>query len=138
MATALDRITHCFARLDDSHIIDAVNPETGAGLYGGKTLAETQAERPGAELLTLAEWQAHRGGIQRGPIMWETTTEEEYNDMMNVLPPAAYGPGAFLVGEPADHEADSGKPRYQAYRSRGLLFERSNRPLTRSEFHKAI
>lgn len=131
-------ITHCFARLDDGHIIDAVDPKTGRGLYGGKTLAETQAERPGAELLAMADWQAHRGGIQRTPIVWETATEEEYNDMIGVLPPAAYEPGAFLVGEPADHEADSGSPRYQAYRHRGLLFERSNRPLTRAEFRKAI
>jgi len=132
------RITQCFARMDDAHIIDAVNPDTGKGLYGGRTLEEVQQDNPGAQLMALAEWQAHRASIQRTPITWHTVSEEEYNDMLCCLPPAAYEPGAFLVGEPSDHEADTGRSRFQAYRSRGKLYERSNRPLTRSEFRKAI
>ena len=38
---------------------------------------------------------------------WTPTTQEMMDEMMNVLPPQAWGPSAFLVGEPCpwlDHQ----------------------------------
>ena len=131
-------ITECYARLTDGHIIDAIDPKTGKGLYGGRTLEEVRQDYPGAERMKLSDWQAHRAEQQRTPVTWLETDADTYHDMMGVLPPAAFEPGGFLVGEPSGHEADTGRPRFAAYRHRGELYEVASRPLTRAEFRAAI
>ncbi len=74
--------------------------------------------------------------------------------MLEVLPPAAYLPVAetgyfptvthgFLVGEPWDHCAATGAPRFSAFIKRGYTgvkdsdakFYEANRPMTRKEFN---
>lgn len=46
---------------------------------------------------------------------WCTTTEERYDEMLGVLPPAAQSSYGFLMGEPTDHEPSTGLPRYSAF-----------------------
>ena len=46
--------------------------------------------------------------------------EERYREMMECLPPAAYRRDGFLVGEPQDHDAETGEPRYEAFIRRGF------------------
>jgi hypothetical protein len=58
--------------------------------------------------------------------------------MLNVLPPAAWIGGAFMVGEPTDHCAETGRPRFQAYRERGMQFEVASRPMTIAEFRAEV
>lgn len=44
----------------------------------------------------------------------EEVTEERYYEMLNVLPPERMRGGAFLVGEPFDHNGN-GEPRFDYY-----------------------
>jgi hypothetical protein len=66
--------------------------------------------------------------------MWAATTKEIYWDMLEVLPPAAMMGGGFLVGEPVDHHATSGQPRFEAFIKQGEKYSVSSRPITRKEF----
>ena len=45
---------------------------------------------------------------------WIETTEERYDEMLGVLPPAYWSSIGFLVGEPMDHNAN-GQPRFSAF-----------------------
>ena len=53
---------------------------------------------------------------------------------LECLPPAAWIGAAFLVGEPSDHHAGTGAPRFQACRYVAGVYEASSRPLTLDEF----
>lgn len=68
------------------------------------------------------------------PVTWTECTEEVYSDMLDVLPPAAMKGGSFLVGEPWDHHAMTGQPRFAAYIKRQGKFFTASRPMTRAEF----
>ena len=70
-------------------------------------------------------------------IEWKETTEERFWEMLGVLPPAIMLKGAFLVGEPYDHN-DIGYPRFQGFRQEGEKFFESSRPITHAEFKKEI
>ena len=128
----------CFISKAKETVIDTLHPETGLTMCYGRTLAETREEYPDAEEMDIADFCAWKAERQRTPIMWDTTTEETYYHMLDVLPPAAHLPSAFLVGEPYDHDAGNGLPRYRAYRFRGDRYEVSNRPMTRPEFLREV
>lgn len=113
--------------------IDTINPATGRTVCYGKTLADCRKEYPDAEEMTLEAFCAWKGAQQRTAITWNDTTEADYEYGLNVLPPVAWGRGAFCVGEAYDHEADTGRPRYQAYRQAGKRFYKSSRPVTVAE-----
>lgn len=70
-----------------------------------------------------------------------TTLEHIYNDMLGVLPPAAFKTGAngvegFLVGEPTDHNSE-GAPRYGSYFKFNDEYV-AGENMTVKEFHKVI
>jgi len=71
-------------------------------------------------------------------INWIETTEDDYWDMLGVLPPERRRNGWFLVGEPADLDPITGGERFQAYRRTNSTFERSERAITIDEFMAAI
>jgi hypothetical protein len=71
-------------------------------------------------------------------INWIETTEDDYWDMLGVLPPERRRNGWFLVGEPVDSDPVTGNERFQAYRQTGVTFERSERAITIDEFMAAI
>lgn len=124
----------CFASRQRQTIIDVLDGETGLTVCYGKTLADCRAEYPDAEEMTVeafCQWKAER---QRTPVEWLPTTEARFYEMLECLPPAMWTATGFLVGEPYDHDALSGRPRYQAFRQRGNVFEVANRPMTREEF----
>lgn len=125
----------CFVSKAKSTIIDTLHPITGLTVCYGKTLEDCRAEYPDAEEMSVTEFCAWKAAQQRTPITWKETTAERFDEMLECLPPAGYGPGpAFLVGEPWDHDAGNGQPRFEAYRQRGELYEVSSRPMTRAEF----
>lgn len=117
-------------------IIDVLHPVTGRTFCYGKTVEDCRAEYPDAEEMTIDEFCASKAAQQRTPITWEATTAERFEKMLCVLPPADGTPGfrAFLVGEAYDHDAGNGRPRFQAFRTRGGLYEVASRPMTRAEF----
>ena len=128
----------CIAVPGQNHAIDIMHPVTGRTIYGNKTVEEVQAENPGAEVMTLDELCRQVAERQHTPITWEESTEEDYDYGLNVLPPAIWIKGGFMVGEPYDHDASNGKPRFQAFRQRGDIYEKATRPMTREEFRNEM
>ena len=126
----------CLASKKTATIIDMLNPDTGLTWCYGKTIEECRAEYPDVEEMTVDEFCEWKTAQQRTPITWEPTTAENYDDMLNVLPPAAFTGSAFLVGEPWDHDAGNGLPRFTAFRRSGNTYEVSSRPMTRPEFRE--
>lgn len=128
----------CFAVPDDSNILDFIHPATGKTWHYGRTLEEVREKHPRAVKMTFADWVEAQTKRQRTPIEWVEITEEKYHDALCALPPAAFTNGAFLLGEPDDHDAGNGKPRFQGFAQRLGKFYASTRPLTRDEFLASI
>ena len=135
---SLSDCKRAFVSKRTSTVIDIIHPRLGIGIYGGQTLAECRAKNPDAEEMDFEEFCKWLAEQQRTPITWEETTQERFDDMMGILPPAAMTGNAFLVGEPSDHDAGNGMPRFQAYRRRGNAYQASSRPMTRKEFKEEI
>lgn len=49
--------------------------------------------------------QALWDAMKKEPAQWTRTTEGMYYEMLEAVPPAAMGRGAFLVGEPYTHNS---------------------------------
>ena len=138
---SLNDCTHCIAVPGENTAIDLVHPITGRTVYGNKTLAQVRKERPeyaGAELMTWDDFSQAVADRQHAPVEWAETTEEDYDYGLNVLPPALWIKGGFLVGEPYDHDMSNGQPRFQAFRQDRGKPEKSNRPMTRAEFRREL
>lgn len=124
-------------------IIDVIDPETGLTAVLGQTYAEVQVRYPKAERTTVDAWTTRRAAEQDTPIVWTRTTRAKYWEMLEVLPPALWIGGAFLVGEPTDHHASTGRPRFAAYWQRGSSEDSTrylvaSRPLTRAELRAEV
>jgi hypothetical protein len=128
--------THCFAVPGKDNVIDDVHPLTGRGTWSGETLDQIQLRHPGAAVVSWDDWKRAKAATQDAPVEWQECTEERYEEMMNVLPPAEYSRHGFLVGEPWDHHAMTGCPRYSAFIMRGCRHYASSRPMTVVEFRQ--
>ena len=126
--------TEAYAVPGEDSIIDVINPANGLTSVYRETLEQIRERYPKAERVNLDEFCQQKAARQDTPIEWLASTEEQYNDMLNCLPPAAYLSHAFLVGEPYDHHATSGRPRYACYAQVGKRFSVSSRPITVKEF----
>lgn len=115
------------------NIIDTINEATGLTSINGQTFEEIRAREPRAILYTWDEWRAVQIERQHTPITWEPTTADQYRRMLEILPPAFWEFGLFLVGEPMDHDYASGEPRFTAYWHRGNRYLTASRPVTRDE-----
>lgn len=130
------QVTECFAVRGET-MVDTISPVNGLTSIYGKTLADVQRDYPNAERMTIDEFCESKAKAQDTPITWEPTTEDRYYEMLACVPPAAYAEHGFLVGEPWDHHAGNGQPRYQAFIRKGSDYLASNRPMTKAEF-KAV
>lgn len=126
--------TDCYAVPGEGHIIDVIDPTTGLTVHYGKNRAAVLAEHPTAIRQTVKAWTHAQMIRQRTPIIWDSTTAEQYQRMLECLWPADWYGGGFLVGEPDDHDWGTGADRFQAYRCTGTAYSRASRPLTRAEF----
>lgn len=113
-------------------IVDTVT--NGKTDINGHTLEHVRREYPDAEETTVGAFCAWKGNMQRAPIDWLETTHEKYWEMLGVVPPAFMLPGGFLVGEPMDHEADTGRPRYSAFRQEAGKYWTASRAMTLPDF----
>jgi hypothetical protein len=133
----LDDCTQCVAVPGAMSVIDVINPKTGRTFYEGQTLEEVRArgaEYAQAVIMSTDDHRKARAAQQDVPVKWQVTTGETHWEMLEVLPPAMMQGNAFMVGEPGDHHAISGKPRFQAhFEIRGRFFV-SDRAMTRDEF----
>lgn len=123
-----------FAVPGSDSIVDLVHPITGRSIYGGDDLQGIRARYPGAEIVDFSEWLAAKAARQDCPVTWSETTKEKYWEMVEVLPPAFWAKGGLLVGEPWDHHATSGEPRFAAYIEKYGKYLTASRPMTRKEF----
>lgn len=133
--------TDCFATPGADFIVDMVHPDTGLSCIYGRSLEDIRREYPNAIRMPLAAHSAAKAERQRVPFTWEPTTREKYDEMLECLPPACHRATGFLVGEPWDHDALSGQPRFQAFRVVPGMLPRyvvASRPLTRQEFLDAL
>lgn len=131
--------TECFA-IPGHTMIDTIDSETGLTHIYRKTLEEVRAEQhtwadySKAERMTIDAFCQSKADAQDTPITWEPITEERYNELLECLPPASWTGNGFLVGEPYDHHAITGQPRFQACIKRGKDYLASSRPMTKAEF----
>lgn len=133
------KYTHCFAVPGDlQSIIDVVNPETGRSSIYGHTLEQVQERDPGAVVMLLDDFMEAKAKEQNAPLKWRRISRARYWEMLEVLPPAAWSSGAFLVGEPTDYCAKTGRPRFSVFREeKGSISENhfeGSRPITFAEF----
>ena len=125
--------TECFAVPGEGSIIDGINPETGRSIINDQTFEQIQARYPNAVVMAWEDWRAAQIAKQQTPVRWSRVTERQYQEMLEVLPPAAWMGGYFLVGEPDDHCMATGRPRFRAYGKRGHVYTVSSRPMTVAE-----
>lgn len=125
--------THAYAEPGSRSIIDAIHPVTHLGLWSGETLDQVRVRYPRAEIVDFNEWLVKKGAEQDTPVEWIATTAERYDEMLNVLPPVEWSGHVFGVGEPIDHHAVTGQPRFDAYRRIGDDYFVSSRPMTAKE-----
>ena len=123
-----------FAVPGGTGIIDVINPVTGLSWYNGENLEQVRIRYPGAEIFNWDDWNTARAAEQDTPVSWYDIPEEQYDNWLNCLPPAYMGNLGFMVGEPWDHHAKSGLPRYQACVHLNGQHLASNRPMTVKEF----
>lgn len=116
------------------NMIDLIHPETGKSLIEGEALEQIRQRYPTAEIVNVDDWCAAKGAKQDERVTWKEITEKRYNDMLCCLPPAAWIADYFLVGEPWDHHAVSGRPRYAAFGRIGERYIEASRPMTIPEF----
>ena len=131
---------YCYAVPGSNSIYDSINPITGLTWYYGKTLDEVRQEKGYEEavLMLIDDFCAAKGKRQNTPITWDETTEDNFTKMLEVLPPAAWHDGGFLVGEAWDHDALTGRPRYQAFKEIEGKFFAASRAMTEAEFNKEV
>lgn len=132
--TKFDKV---FAVPGEGNIIDVVT-DGGLSACYHESLEQVRIRYPKAEVLDYDDWAKAKAACQDTPITWEEITEDKYSYYLEVLPPIAWKDGAFLVGEPWDHHAITGMPRYQACKMVGNKFYASNRPLTRIELKNEL
>lgn len=80
-------------------------------------------------------WADLWAAMDADPDRWQTTTAEMFYEMLGAVPPEAMGGGAFLVGDPASHNA-SGEAVYACFREVGGEYEA--RYMTRREFRNFL
>lgn len=127
----------CFWVPGQHNIIDMARDD-GLSATFGQTLAEVQERYPDAVYGPFEDYVAAKSADQDVPVTWAEVTEERFYDMLEVLPPAWMGRGGFLVGEPWDHHARTGQPRFAAFVQRAKKFYEASRPMTVAEFKTAV
>lgn len=80
-------------------------------------------------------WKELWDAMDQTPYPWVLTTQEMFEEMLNILPPRNMGAGAFLVGEPQRHN-DQGEGVYACFAqvAGGSLYQA--RYMTNQEFER--
>lgn len=126
--------TECYGVPGEDSIIDCINPRTGLTAICRETFEQIRERYPNAERMTIESHCKAKAQRQDTPITWSDTTEAKYWEMLEVLPPAMMRAGYFLVGEPWDHHAITGEPRFSCYGEPvSGHFVVASRPITRRE-----
>lgn len=126
------RTEMCYA-VRGGTIIDIVRD--GLTAIYRRTLEDVKKEYPAAELMSVSDFCADKAARQDAePLDLTEVTEEQFDEMLNVLPPAAMNARGFLVGEPMYHHAGSGRPCFTCFVSQFGKFYRVSNPMTHARF----
>lgn len=123
-----------FAVPGENSLIDCINPNTGLSWIERENLDQVRKRYPKAEIVNIDDWCQQKAARQDTPITWSEVTEDRYMEMLEVLPPAIMTRAGFLVGEPWDHHATTGQPRYAAFMAKMGKYYEASRPMTIKEF----
>jgi hypothetical protein len=134
-SAAFFRATHALAEPGKSWLVTLIHPDEPTRDIYGEPLTNIMERHPAAVPVLLDDWTATRAAEQDAPVEWQEVTAERFEEMLNVLPPI-YFPGGFLVSEPCDHHARTGRPRYSAFRQEGGRYFASSRPMQVSEVRR--
>jgi hypothetical protein len=126
--------TEVYAVPGKGSIIDTINPATGLTSCFAESAAEVLERNPDAVRMTWIDWSNAAIKLQQTPLRWRSVSEAQYHEMLEVLPPASWKRGAFLVGEPWDHCIATGAPRFAVYVAHGGKHYTADRPITKAEF----
>jgi hypothetical protein len=133
----MPEFTHVFAKPGDYRsIIDYVLPgsEPPRSAVNGETLEQVRERYPSAAIVSWSEWMTAKIAEQSTPITWIEITREKYHEMLEILPPACWLAIGFLVGEPMDHDAATGRPRFDCFIAQFGKYYTASRPMTIAEF----
>lgn len=67
-------------------------------------------------------------------MFWKEVDEARFDEMLGVVPPRVQMFWGFLVGEPVDHDPETGRARYDAFVTVDRRFYGSLSPITVAEF----
>lgn len=67
--------------------------------------------------------------------IWKPCSKARYWDMLEVLPPAVMGGGAFMVGEPQSHDAN-GQPTFWGFKQVGDKYFEATQAMNIQDFAK--
>jgi hypothetical protein len=121
----------------DRFMVDLIDPETNLGVYSRKPVEELIRKYNG-ERMTIEAFEQRCFERQNTPVTWVKSDKDNFDYALGCLPPAAYSGSGFLVGEPCDHCAKTGQPRFTAWKKDGEECFYSSRPVTLAEFKKGI
>lgn len=127
-----------YATKDPDRLIDTIDNTSGLTSVFAETLEQVRKRFPDAQVVDLDEWCIEKQRQQLTPIEWQQTDEESYMEMLECVPPARMAGGAFLMGEPMDHLANTGESRYEMFRKAGGKYLVSGRPVTVAEFESIV
>lgn len=114
--------------------IDFVDKTTGLTHINRQSLAEVQERYPDAQIMNFDDYLNQKIARQNNELTFEEITEEQFDNALNALPPEKMLKGNFLIGEPYDHCAETGQPRFHGYFYKNYRYEISSRPMTIKEF----
>lgn len=129
--------TECYAVPGSDSIIDCIHPATGLTIYCHESADQIQQRYPNAIRMTIDAFCEQKAARQHTPITWREVTEARYYEMFEVLPPIIIAGKGFLVSEPWDHDAQTGTPRYAAFRFKNGKHETASRPMTVTELRQS-
>jgi hypothetical protein len=124
----------CYTLPDFDGMTDTIHPITGLTTYGGKSEADVRKEHPTILRMTVEAFCQKKAELQNAAVEWMPTDQATYYDRLEALPPEFMDGSRFLLGEPMDHCAKSGLPRFEGYCARNGRYFYTSRPVTVRDF----
>lgn len=93
--------------------------------FDSRDRAATKKFRDWEHFHSFDSWHASYKEV----LLWKRCAESRYWEMLGVVPPAIVGDGAFMVGEPVNHDAQ-GHLRFDGFKQEGEQFFETTEPMT--------
>lgn len=77
-----------------------------------ESIRSVLSESEGENVYTMEDWQRD-GSLKIHP--GQTVSDDVVRELLYCVPPATYGNGIFQVGEPYDHDWNTGRALFQTF-----------------------